>query len=146
VGDEVKAIFVLEVLLKHPDFDAQNIAMLAKLIPQKMLFVLRYEDKAKLAIYHTKLFQTEWRQENEMDYDLLSNSYSLDALWNGIVSIVGEVRIESGKTLTEQIVADETRQKLLRQITQLEKQLTSTKQPHRKRELFEEIKKLKGEL
>lgn len=45
--------------------------------------------------------------------------------------------------LTEQIKADEERDKLLRQIAALERQMNATKQPRRKRELFLELQKLK---
>ena len=50
VGNEVKEIFVVEVSLKSRDFDTKAIVLLAKYIPQRIIYVLRYEEEAMLAI------------------------------------------------------------------------------------------------
>lgn len=49
-------------------------------------------------------------------------------------------------TLSEQIVADEQRDKLLLQIATLENKMKKEKQPRRKFELHQQILKLKSEL
>lgn len=45
--------------------------------------------------------------------------------------------------LTEQIKVDEEHAKLERQIAALERQMNATKQPRRKRELFEQLRIMK---
>ena len=55
---------------------------------------------------------------------------------------MGNVEIEQGRTLDEQLVIDEEREKLRRQIERLERQARSEKQPRRKFELVQEIKRL----
>ena len=60
-GEEVGSFFVLLVALKKKDFDEKTVATLSKLIPQNILFVLEFEGQSKLAIYHTKLMQTDWK-------------------------------------------------------------------------------------
>ena len=60
-GDEVKNFFVLHVFLKRKEFDEKTVATLSKLIPQNILFILEYGGKSKLAIYHTKIMQTDWK-------------------------------------------------------------------------------------
>ena len=55
VGNEVNEIFVVEVSLKSSDFDVKAIQLLAKYIPQRIVYLLRYEDEAMLAAYHGKL-------------------------------------------------------------------------------------------
>lgn len=62
-GDEVLSFFVLLVTLKKKDFDEKVIAMLTKLIPQNILFVLEYEGESKLAVYYTKLMHTDWKKQ-----------------------------------------------------------------------------------
>ena len=53
-GTEVKAIFVVEVQLKRADYEVRNMALIAKLIPQRIILALRYGEKVQLAAYHTK--------------------------------------------------------------------------------------------
>jgi hypothetical protein len=144
-GGEVKEFYVVEVTLKRREFDERNIALVAKLIPQHILFALHYGDEIQLAIYHTKLFVGTWKSDDH-NYNLLSANYNLDQVWEGIVSAVGDVEVEQGNTLDEQIAVDEQREKILRQIASLEKQMRATKQPRRQRELYTEIKKLKESL
>ena len=51
-----------------------------------------------------------------------------------------------GVTIEEQISIDGEKQKVIKQIETLEKKARLEKQPRRKLELFEELKRLKGEL
>ena len=141
-GIEVKEIFVIEVSLKSRDFDQKNIVMLAKSIPQRVIYLLRFEDEAMLAVYHAKLFIAPWRAVEDIVLPL--SRLNLDAVWGNIVSSIGQFSIEEDKSLSEQIRADEERAKLERQIDTLERQMNATKQPRRKRELFVELQKLKS--
>lgn len=142
VGNEVKEIFVVEVSLKSRDFDTKAIELLAKNIPQRIVYVLRYGDEAMLATYHTKLFTSPWRTIE--DITLLLSGLNLDAVWENIVSSIGHFSVEEEKSLSEQIKIDEERAKLERQIATLERQMYATKQPRRKRELFVELQKIKS--
>lgn len=144
VGNEVKEIFVVEVLLKSHDFDTKAITLLAKYIPQRIVYLLRYEDKAMLAAYHTKLFTSPWRFIDDITLPL--SGLNIDIVWENIVSSIGQFSIQEDKSLSEQIKIDEERAKLERQIATLERQMNVTKQPRRKRELFVELRKLKGAL
>lgn len=143
-GNEVKEIFVIEVSLKNRDFDTKNIILLAKNIPQRVIYLLRFENEAMLAIYHTKLFTTTWQSLDNVSVPL--DGLTLDAVWQNIVAFVGELEVAEGNSLTEQIRVDEERTRLMRQIETLERQMRSTSQPRRQRELYSEIKKLKSKL
>lgn len=141
-GESITTIYVLDVVLKKPDYDPKNIALLSNLIPQKMLFVLRYEGQLQLAIHHTKLLCGRWIPES--DAELTLTGTTLDAIWDNWVRSIGDIDVEEGNTLTEQIAIDEERAKLLRQIETLEKKARTEKQSRKKLEMFEEIKRLKG--
>ena len=143
-GIEVKEIFVIEVSLKSRDFDQKNIVMLAKSIPQRVIYLLRFEDEAMLAVYHAKLFTAPWQSLESASVEL--SGLNLDAVWQSVVSSIGQFLVEQDKSLAEQIRADEERATLERQIAALERQMKATKQPRRKRELFVELQKLKEEL
>ena len=140
-GAEVKEIFVIEVTLKTRDFDPKNIILLAKSIPQRVIYLLHFEDEAMLAVYHSKLFTSPLQPIDNVTVSL--EGLSLDAVWETIVSSIGSFSVEQENSLTEQIKIDTDRAKIEKQITSLEKQMYASKQPRRKRELFEEIRKLK---
>lgn len=141
-GESVKSFYVLAVLLKHKDYDAKNIAMLARLIPQHLLFVLQYENEMQLAIFQEKLFVSPWHDTSTIPA-LSLNGLNLDRVWDNIVTTVGSFSIQGENTLKEQIQQDEAQAKLCKQIELLEKRCRQEKQPRRKAELFEELRKLK---
>lgn len=141
-GAEVKEIFVIEVSLKSRNFDTKSIVLLAKSIPQRVIYLLRFEDEALLAAYHTKLFATTWQSLDSVSVPL--DGLTLDAVWQNIVAFVGGLEVAEGNSLTEQIRVDEERNTVLRQINSLEQQMRTSSQPRRQRELYSEIKKLKA--
>lgn len=145
VGESVKSFYVLAVSLKQKDYNAKNIAMLAKLIPQHLLFALQYEDETQLAVFQEKLFVSPWH--NTANLPVLSlNGLNLDRVWENIVITVGGFSIQGEYTLKEQIQQDEAQAKLCKQIELLEKRCRQEKQPRRKVELFEELKLLKRKI
>ncbi len=140
-GADIKAVYLLAVQMKRKEYDTKNIALLTKLIPQKMVLALQFEEQTQFAIYHTKLISSAWQATEETMLPL--SGFNLDAVWENIVKSIGQIEVESGNTLTEQIAANEQRAKLLAQIATLERKMASEKQPRRKRELFEQIRTLK---
>ena len=143
-GETVGGLFVMLVVLKRRNFDERIIASLSKMIKQNILFVLEYEGESKLAIYHTKLMQTDWKSSDEQRIEL--QGLNLDKAWENIVIAVGGVNIEEGNTLDRQIETDEKKRKLEREIDKLEKQARVELQPKKKFELVQEVKKMKNEL
>ena len=141
-GESIKEFYVLAVQLKRKDYDEKNIAMLSKLIPQNILFALQYEEQTQLAIYHTKLIRSDWKPTDETTICL--TGLNLDTVWENIIKAIGEIQVQEGKTLTEQIQDDEQRAKTLKLIADLEKKMAKETQPRKKRELFEQIKRLKN--
>lgn len=140
-GTEVKAVFVVDVELKRSDYDSKNILLISKLIPHRIIFALRHEDKVQLAVYHTKLFTAPWQSLYSASVNL--SGLNLDTVWQNIVAFIGEVEVADGNSLSEQIRINEERTRLMLQIESLERQMRSTTQPRRQRELYSEIKKLK---
>lgn len=143
-GTEVKEFYVLDVQMKRKGYDARNILLLTRLIAQYMVFALRYENQVQFAIFHTKLFITTWQPVEQAILSL--SGLNLDVLWENIVKAIGHIEVDEGHTLVEQIADDEQRAKLLAQIVTLERKMLNEKQPRRKRELFEQIKKLKEQI
>ena len=142
-GEEVKSFFVLLVSLKKKDYDEKTIATLSKLIPQNILFVLECGNESRLAVYHTKIMQTEWKPAEEQRIEL--QGLNLDTVWENIVVAVGKINVEQGNSLNEQIEINEKRQKLEKEIAKLEKQARAEKQPKKKFELVQKINNLRKE-
>ncbi len=140
-GSEVKAVFVVDVELKRHDYDIKNIILIAKLIPHRIIFALRHEDKVQLAVYHTKLFTGPWQSLQASNLTL--SGLNLDTVWQNIVAFIGKMEIGDGNSLTEQVRVYEERERLIRHIESLERLMRSTSQPRRQREIYSEIKKLK---
>ena len=143
-GEKVAAIYVVDVALKRRDYDPKDIALLSTLIPQKMLFALRFEGQLQLAIFHSKLLSGGWMAEEETCLALTGTT--LDAVWDNWVRAIGDIHVEEGNTLTEQIALDDERAKLQRQIEKLEAKARSERQPRKKLELFQQLQELKKNL
>lgn len=140
-GETVNAIFVLQVILKQRSFQPTTIAQISKLIDQNMLLVLDYGNERKLAIYHSKLIQTDWMPIEACTVDL--KGLDLDAIWENFITQVGGITIQQGNTLDQQIAADEKRAKLEKEIARLEKLVRAEKQPKKKFEIVQQIQKIK---
>lgn len=143
-GKQVSAFYAVHVLLKRREYDERNIVLLSKLIPQNMLFILDYDGTAQLAVYRAKLLTSEWMPVEYLAVKLVG--LDLDALWENIIVQVGQIEIADGRTLDEQIQADEERAKLEKRITQLEKQSRREKQPSKRFELHRKVQECKKEL
>lgn len=142
-GAEVEEFGVLTVQLKRMCYDNKNIAMLTKLLPQKMVFALHYEEEVQFAIYHTKLITSNWQLLTYNSSFLTVHGLDLDVVWENIVKNIGSIEVEDGNTLKEQIREDDERAKILKQIEQLEKKCRAEKQPRKKLELYSKIQSLK---
>lgn len=143
IGESVSSIFVLLVVLKRKEFLPNTVALISKLIDQNMLLVLEYGNEQKLAIYHSKLIQTEWSSFES--HTITLKGLDLDAVWENLVIQIGGITIQQGNTLDEQIASDEQHAKIEKEIARLEKLARSEKQPKKKFEIAEKIAILRTE-
>ena len=143
-GKEIEGFYVLQVALKRKDYDTKNILMLQKLIPQKLIFALQFEEQMQFCIFHTRLQQSAWMTTDEAAITL--QGLTLDDVWNNIVATIGGLDAQAEETIEEQIIHREQREKLLCQIESLEKQCRDEKQTRKKYELHQQLIKLKEKL
>jgi hypothetical protein len=143
-GDEVRSFFVLLVTLKRKEFEEKTIATLSKLIPQNILFVLECGNESKLAIYHTKLMQTDWMPTTEQKVEF--KGLNLDKVWENLIRSLECGVWNEELSLDENIALHEKQEKLEKEIAKIEKQARAEKQPKKKFELVQEIKKYNAEL
>ena len=143
-GDEVKNFFVLLVSLKRKEFDEKTIATLSKLIPQNILFILEYGNESKLAIYHTKIMQTDWKPTEEQRIEL--QGLNLDKVWENIIKSLELGVWNEELSLDENLALHQKQDKLKKEIDKLEKQARNENQPKKKYELVQRIKALNKQL
>lgn len=143
-GEKIKNFFVLLVSLKRKEFEEKTIATLSKLIPQNILFILEYGSESKLAIYHTKIMQTDWKPTEKQRIEL--QGLNLDKVWENLIKSL-ECGVWSEElSLDENLALHEKQDRLKKEIAKLEKQAWAEKQPKKKFELAGKVKKLKEEL
>ena len=140
-GEKIQSFFVLHVLLKHKEYSEKTIQTLSKLIPQNMVFLLEYDGRARLAAYHARQLQTPWSDPQNLTLDL--KGLTMDEVWENVLIQVGGIHLETGNTLEQQILLNEKRDKLEKEIARLEKLARAEKQPKKKFELVQKINDLK---
>ena len=144
VGSTTQSIYLLAVTLKRKNYDPRNIIMLSRLIEQNIVFALIYESEVQLATYCTRLVTSLWQPSDTLFLTL--DGLNLDTVWDNLIASIGHITVAEGNSVAQQIVIDDARAKLLKQIEQLEKRARAEKQPRKKLELFEKIKELKQKL
>lgn len=142
--EEISSIFIIEIDLKTRDYTESNIVLITRLFGQNILYILNYKDQYKLAIFKDKLITSQWKKEEEIDLRL--QGLNLSSIWDNLVIQVGDIEVEEGKTLEEQIEIDERREKLEKLIIKTKKKMAREIQAKKKHELFKELKKYKEEL
>lgn len=137
-GEQVQSFFVLQVTLKGKEFDAQNIALLARLFGQRLVMMLEYEGRQRLALWQGRLYMTEWADAGAWTLPL--TGLNLDQAWEHIVAQTAGIDREPGRALDEQLARAAQREKLQKEIVRLEKQARAERQPKKKFELVQKIK------
>jgi len=147
-GTEISEILVLTIDLKKQQFDGRIVENIARQNPHKLLFLLRFEDKAQLAVYYAKLYTTAW-----LSYDKITlkvKGFTLDAVWQGFLE---QIALQDGLTenkpnedIDTKLQRQEMILKLKKEIEKLEKRTQSEVQPKKKFELYQQLQELNKEL
>lgn len=135
--DEVTGIFVIKVELKTKDYLESNIVLISKLIEQKLLIALKYEDQYQLCINETKLFKNQWSDEKDINLEIAGTN--LEEVWVNLVAQIGNIDIHQGNTLQEQIELDDEKQKLEKLIQSTEKKAQRESQSKKKLQYYQQI-------
>lgn len=141
---EDKAIYVLAVQLKQASCDEKLILKLLKLIDQRLILALSYEDKLQLALFHNKLIMDELRPASEKK--LYLQGLTINDVWDNLALSLAKIEAKEGQSAQEAIAKDMERASLLKEIEKLEKKMWSERQPKKKLELREQIIALKQKL
>lgn len=145
---DIKEILLLSIELKKQEFDAKIIEAIARQNPHKLIFLLSYEEKRQLAIYHSKFYHSLWINTEEVC--LKAVGFSLDEIWEHMIeqialyeeraNVVTELSIDDRLALQEQIV------KLEKQIKKTEDAAWKEQQPKKRFELYSRLQSYKQKL
>lgn len=142
--DAVASIFVIKVELKTKDYSESNIVLISKLIEQKLLIALKYEDQYQLCINETKLFKNQWSDEKDINLEIAGTN--LEEVWENLVAQVGNIDIHQGNTLQEQIEINNEKQKLEKLIQSTEKKAQREPQSKKKLQYYQQIREYEKQL
>ncbi len=140
-GKEVKDIYVLSVSLKTKDYHPDSIKLLARLIPQRMLFVLCYQQQGQLAIIHEVLHTSGWNVKDELRIPL--SGLNFDALWEHLVVTIGDISLNTEQTLEKRIQNKQEKERILKEIEQLERRIDKEKSLSKQMQLRSQINQRK---
>ena len=145
---EVKEILLLSITLKKQEFDGKVIEAIARQNPHKLVFLLVFEDSRQLALYHSKLYRTQWMDAAEVD--LKPQGFSLDEIWDGFTEQIALYEERAEKT--DSLSMDD-HLKLQEEILKLEKLIEKTEaaawkeqQPKKQFELYTRLRGYKQKL
>ena len=142
--ENIAAIFVIQIELKSREYDDKNIIMISKLFGQKLLIVLHYENTYQFAIYETRLLKSNWKNEEEISLKL--NGLDLGSVWDNFVIQVSGINVQAGNTLAEQINVEAEKEKLRKQIDDLELKARKEVQSKKKFEMVQRVNLYKERL
>lgn len=144
----IKEILLLVMTLKKQELDGKIAEAIARQNPHKLVFLLQFEGKGQLAIYHGRLYRTVW--VNEEDLKLNLEGTSLDGIWEHMIEQIALKEERPGKT--ETLTMDErlARQAELKRLTALiektERAVWKEKQPKKKFALYQKLQEYKKKL
>ena len=140
-----KAVFVLAVQLKQEGCAERLLQRLCKLIDQRLLLALCYEDKLRLALYFdNRILLNEFMPVAEQKVNLQGTS--LNDIWEHLALQVAKLTPCAGLTPASVIANAGRRAETEAQIAALTKKMFAEKQARKKLTLREAINKLKKEL
>lgn len=144
----IKEIILLSITLKKQEIDGKVIEAIARQNPHKLVFMLIYEDSRQLALYHGKLYRTQWTDAVEVDLKL--RGFSLNEIWEAFVEQIalrGE-RAENAAPLSvdERLARQEQIQKLEKLITKIEYAAWKEQQPKKRFELYSRLREHRSKL
>lgn len=145
---DVREIILLSIKLKKQDFDRKIVEAIARQNSHKLVFLLVYEDKCQLAVYHGKLYRTEWIKEKNLTLTLSGNT--LAEIWEDLIRQIAisseSVLNQKDYTVNEQLKIQDEMNRLNKLIKKTEKATWKEQQPKKRFALYTKLRKYKTQL
>ncbi len=145
---EIKEIMLLSITLKKQNFDGKIVEAIARQNPHKLIFLIEYEGECQLAIYHSKLYRTEWMKKDDLDLTLSGNT--IDEIWDDLVrqiAISSETLLHRpNQTIDEQLKEQDEIDRLNKLMKKTEAAAWKEQQPKKRFELYSKLKDYQKQL
>lgn len=148
VDSEVKEILLLSISLKKQEFDGKVVEAIARQNPHQLVFLLIYEGQIQLALYHNKLYRTQWMHKDELKLE--AKGFSMEEIWN---SLIEQIALYEEKANPADNLTIDQRLALQDKIIKLEKLIEKTEaaawkeqQPKKRFELYTRVRSYKKQL
>lgn len=145
---EISEIILLSITLKKQDFDGKIMETIARQNPHKLIFLLDYEDDRQLAVYHGRLYHTDWMEEKDLSLKLSGNT--LDEIWGDLIQ---QIAISSETVLNRENLTIDERLKTQDKIDWLNEMIKKTEsaawkeqQPKKRFGLYTQMQAYKNQL
>ena len=144
---KIKEILILLIELKKQSFDAKIIESIARQNPHELVFILSFEEKRQLAIYHSKLYRSPWM--NITDVELTAGGFSVDEIMDCLIEQIALTEESAGRenlSIDDRLARQEQIEKLQKQIEKTEAAAWKEQQPKKRFELYSRVQEYKKEL
>ena len=144
---KIKEILILLIELKKQSFDAKIIESIARQNPHELVFILSFEGKRQLAIYHSKLYRSPWM--NKTDVELTAVGFSVDEIMDCLIEQIALTEESEGReelSIDDRLARQEQIEKLQKQIEKAEVAAWKEQQPKKRFELYSRVQEYKKEL
>lgn len=145
---DINEILLLSIALKKQEFDGKVIEAIARQNPHKLVFLLIYEDKRQLALYHSKLYRTPWM--DAADISLKPQGFSLGEIWDSFIEQIAlyeeRAKQSGGLSVEERLALQERILKLEKLIEKTEAAAWKEQQPKKRFGLYTRLQQYKQEL
>lgn len=145
---DVKEIILLSIKLKKQDFDRKIVESIARQNLHKLVFFLVYEEQCQLAVYHGKLYRTDWIKEKNLTLTLSGNT--LAEIWDDLIRQIAissaAVLSQKSHTVNEQLQIQDEMNRLNKLIQKTEKAAWKETQPKKRFAIYTRLKEYKTQL
>ena len=145
---DVREILLLSIRLKKQDFDRKIVEAIARQNLHKLVFLLVYEDKCQLAVYHSKMYSTDWIKEKDLTLTLSGDT--LAEIWDDLIRQIAisskAVLRQKDYTVNEQLKIQDEVNRFNKLIQKTAKAAWKEQQPKKRFELYTELQKYKKQL
>ena len=143
-GGDIKDIIVFHIVVKTKEYGMLS-ALFAEHIKAKVILVVQYQQSFQCAIFQRMLIFSPWVDESQLPEIPLSG-LTLDVIWASAVTAVGGFEVPPEMLIDDFIEYTDSNNKILAEITKLEKKMNAEVQSKRKFELYQQIINLKKKI
>lgn len=156
--DEVQEIQIFEIFLKKENLSKEVLENIDKVIPYPILYILRFDNKVKLTIAYKErnkmddnrmvvnsYYKTKWIKEDEINIQILSG-ITLKDVYENILRLLIPIESNNDENIEDVIELNKEVERLVKEISYLEKKVIREKQFNRKVEINRELRDKTKEL